>query len=150
MGSGPGAAGGPAAATDHRAYLEDLEIGVPLTTPALTLTDAHVTLYAGLAGARPPEAGRVPDLLPLCISSGLGWRVPRPPLVVLAFMGFEWRFHRPLRVGDTIRSRSVTTTKRAMREGGVVVEQREILNQLGETVQSGRLTLLVARRPAPA
>jgi len=35
-----------------------------------------------------------------------------------------------------------------MKEGGVVVEERTILNQHDEVVQSGRLTLLVAKRPA--
>jgi len=35
-----------------------------------------------------------------------------------------------------------------MKEGGVIVEERLILNQHGEVVQSGRLTLLVAKRPA--
>jgi acyl dehydratase len=43
---------------------------------------------------------------------------------------------------------SKTVTKRSMKEGGVVIEERSILNQHGETVQSGRLTLLVAKRPA--
>ena len=88
------------------------------------------------------------DLLPLCISSGLTWRVPAPPLAVMAFMGFEWRFLRTAQVGDTIRSRSRTVAKRSLREGGVVIEEREILNQRGELVQSGKITLLVARRPA--
>jgi acyl dehydratase len=69
--------------------------------------------------------------------------------VVLAFMGFEWRFLQPARIGDTIRSRSRTHSKRPMREGGIIVEERDILNQRGEIVQSGRLTLLVARRPRP-
>jgi acyl dehydratase len=107
-----------------------------------------VTLFAGATGdAAPREPGLVPDLLPLCLSSGLGWRVPRPPLAVLAFMGFEWRFVEPVRIGDTIHSVSRTLTKRSMREGGVVIEERRIVNQRGETVQSGKLTLLVARRP---
>jgi acyl dehydratase len=66
---------------------------------------------------------------------------------VLAFMGFEWRFIGPVRIGDTIRSRSRTAAKRAMRDGGVVFEEREILNQRGEVVQAGKLTLLVAKRP---
>lgn len=135
-------------------------VGEPLETPALTLTEAHVVRYAGLTGewesrttdvvaARGTEAGGrvIPDLLPLCLSSGLGWRVPRPPLVILAFMGFEWKFSFPLRIGDTIRSRSHTVAKRSMKDAGVVVEEREILNQRGEVVQSGRLTLLVAKRP---
>jgi len=141
-------------------YFEDVVVGEPVETPALTLTEAHMVRYAGLAGEWEPRStdevasrrsesgGRViPDLLPLCISSGLGWRVPKSPLAVLAFMGFEWKFSLPLRIGDTIRSRSRTVAKRSMKDGGVVVEEREILNQRGEVVQSGRLTLLVAKRP---
>lgn len=130
-------------------YFEDVEVGVPLETPGMTITEAHVALFSGLSERRPTPTGSVPDLLPLCLSSGLGWRVPQPPLAVLAFMGFEWRFHLPVRLGDTIRSRSRTVAKRAMRDGGVVFEEREIMNQHGGVVQSGRLTLLVARRPVP-
>jgi acyl dehydratase len=138
-----------AAVAPARCYFEDVEKGVPLETPGITLTAAHVTLFAGVTGdAALRESGAVPDLLPLCLSSGLGWRVPRPPLAVLAFMGFEWRFLEPVRVGDTIHSVSRTLTKRSMREGGVVIEERRIVNQRGETVQSGKLTLLVERRPA--
>lgn len=141
-------------------YFEDVVVGAGVETPGRTLTEADVVRYAGLTGewgflttdegaARRQEAGttRVPDLLPLCVSSGLGWRVPQPPLAVRAFMGFEWTFARPLTVGDTIRSRSRTAAKRAVRDGGIVVEEREILNQRDEVVQAGRLTLLVAKRP---
>ena len=113
----------------------------------MTLTEAHAALFSALSTARPGEPGAIPDLLPLCLSSGLGWRVPRPPLVVLAFMGFEWRFLSPTRVGDTIHSVSMTVAKRSMNEGGVVIEERSIVNQRGETVQCGRLTLLVASGP---
>jgi Acyl dehydratase len=134
---------------ERRCYFEDVVVGAPLDTPGLTLTEAHVAFYDGLTGGRPGERpGQVPDLLPLCISSGLGWRVPQPPLAVLAFMGFEWKFHLPLHVGDTIRSRSRTAAKRSMKEGGIIFEERDILNQRGEVVQSGRLTLLVAKRSA--
>ena len=137
-----------AAVAPVQCYFEDVEKGVPLETPGITLTPAHVALFAGATGdALPRNLGAVPDLLPLCLSSGLGWRVPRPPLAVLAFMGFEWRFIEPVRIGDTIHSVSRTLTKRRMREGGVVIEERRIVNQRGETVQSGKLTLLVARRP---
>jgi hypothetical protein len=133
----------------HRVYFEDVQTGVAFETPGMTLTETHGALYTALAASRPPDRDAVPDLLPLCLSSGLGWRVPQPPLVVLAFMGLEWRFLLRVRVGDTIRSVSTTVTKRSMREGGVVIEERKILNQRGEVVQSGRITLLVAKRPAP-
>lgn len=133
-------------------YFEDLVVGEMYETPALTVTPAHVTRFLGLTGDWPDhhrdDGTVVPGLLPLCMSSGLGFRVPGPPLAVLAFMGFEWRFLQAVHVGDTIRSRSTTLTKRAMREGGVIVESRDIYNQRGEVAQSGRLTLLVAKRPA--
>jgi len=137
------------AAAPAQCFFEDVEVNVPLETPGMTLTRAHVALFTGITGeAGPVDAETVPGLLPLCLSSGLGWRVPRPPLAVLAFMGFEWRFLAPVRIGDTIHSRSRTVTKRSMREGGVVIEERQIINQRDETVQAGKLTLLVARRPA--
>ena len=117
---------------------------------ALLRSDSVSTVRAsaGRAIGRLGLRDAVPDLIPLCLSSGLGWRVPQAPLVVLAFMGFEWRFLKPTRVGDTIHCVSTTVAKRSMKEGGVVIEERRILNQRGDLVQSGRLTLLVARRPA--
>ncbi len=138
-------AGPPA---ERRLYFEDVQMNVPLETPGMTLTETHATLFGALTSSHVTEPGAIPDLIPLCLSSGLGWRVPQPPLVVLAFMGFEWRFLKPTRVGDTIRSVSTTVAKRSMKDGGVVIEERQILNQAGEVVQSGRLTLLVAKRPA--
>jgi acyl dehydratase len=137
----------PGPVREPRCYFEDVQVGVPLETPSMTITEAHVALFAGLTDDRGRAPGLVPDLLPLCLSSGLGWRVPQAPLVVLAFMGFEWRFIGDVRIGDTIRSRSRTAAKRAMKDGGVVFEEREIVNQRSEVVQAGRLTLLVAKRP---
>ena len=123
-----------------------MQTNVPLETPGLTLTDTHAALFSSLSLSRPADPGAIPDLIPLCMSSGLGWRVPQPPLVVLAFMGFEWRFHRPTRVGDTIRSVSTTVAKRSMKEGGVVIEERSILNQRNEVVLEGLMKFLIRRR----
>jgi len=129
-------------------YFEDIEVGKVLETPAITITEAHVAMFTGLSEVRVSEPHAVQDLLPLCLSSGLGWRIPQPPTVILAFMGFDWSFMKPVRVGDTIRSSSRTVAKRLIKEGGVVIEDRRILNQRGEIIQAGKLTLLVARRPA--
>jgi acyl dehydratase len=130
-----------------RYYFEDIEVGTVVETPAMTVTQTHVTIYAGLTDDVAP-AGTVPDLLPLCLTIGLGWRVNLPPLAVMAFMGFEWQTNAPVRIGDTIHSRSRTAVKRSMREGGVVIEEREVINQRGEVVHQGRFTFLVAKRPA--
>jgi hypothetical protein len=130
-----------------RFYFEDVVLHGVLETPALTLTETHVGLYTGVSQELPVETGFVPELLPLCLTTGLGWRVPQPPLAVLAFMGFEWQVLQPVRVGDTIHSRSRTAVKRSLREGGVIVEEREVINQRGEVVNQGRFTFLVAKRP---
>ena len=134
--------------TGPRFYFEDVVLHGVVETPALTLTEAHVAMYAGLSQDPPLAPGVVPELLPLCLTTGLGWRVPQPPLAVMAFMGFEWHVLQPVRVGDTIYSRSRTAVKRSLREGGVIVEERQVINQRGEVVHRGRFTFLVAKRPA--
>src|SRR5215475_13610571 len=132
---------------ERRVYFEDVQMNVPLETSGMTLTETHAAMFGAITGTRPSDLREIPHLIPLCLSSGLGWRVPQAPLVVLAFMGLEWRFLKPARVGDTIHSVSNTVAKRSMKDGGVVIEERRILNQDGDLVQSGRLTLLVAKRP---
>ena len=132
----------------HRFYFEDVDPHAVLETPALTVTEAHVSLFTGLVQEPVAAAGVAPDLLPLCLTTGLGWRMPQPPLAVLAFLGVEWDMQHPIRVGDTIHSRSRTAVKRSLREGGYVVEEREVINQRGEVVQRGRFSFLVAKRPS--
>jgi acyl dehydratase len=135
-------------------YFEDVTVGMSVESPGRTLTETDLLQYVGLTGdwespASDAKAARLPDFLPFCVSSGLTWRLPQPPLAILAFRGFEWKFLHSVRVGDTIRCRARAEAKRAAPDGGVVVETREILNQRNEVVQSGRVTYLVARRPSP-
>jgi acyl dehydratase len=131
-------------------FFEDVELHGIRETPAITVTEAHIALYAGVTGDVAPDPGVAPNLLLLCLTTGLGWRIPQPPLAVLAFMGVEWHVDAPLQVGDTIHSRSKTVVKRAMRDGGVIIDERHVINQRGETVQHGKFTFLVAKRPAAA
>jgi hypothetical protein len=70
----------------EKTYFEDLPIDSVLVTPAITVTEGHVGLYGGVTADTVDDPTAVPDLLPLCLSTGLGWRVPKPPLAVLAFM----------------------------------------------------------------
>lgn len=132
----------------EQTYFEDLVKGEILETPGLTVTEAHVSLYRGITSEPTDDPHAVPELLPLCLATGLGWRVPRAPLAVLAFMGFEWHILEPLRVGDTIRGRSRAALRRPMREGGVVIEEHEIVDQNDRVMQRGRFTFLVAKRPS--
>jgi hypothetical protein len=119
-------------AAPSRFFFEDVVLHGVMETPAITVTRAHVALYAGVTGDGDADAPVAPELLLVCLTTGLGWRMPQPPLAVLAFMGLDWHVDAPLRVGDTI------------------IEEREVINQRGETVQHGKFTFLVARRPAAA
>ena len=129
-------------------YFDDVELGETVVTPALTLTEALVRLYQGVTGdGDGDDPTGIPPLLPLALSTGLGWRVPRPPLAVTAFLSFEWEIVHPLRVGDTIHGASRAAARRPMREGGILIEEHELVDQRGVVVQRGRFTFLVARRP---
>jgi acyl dehydratase len=128
-------------------YFEDVVVDKVQVTPAITVTETHVALYEGLTRDAPAGAGGVPDVLPLCMVIGLGWRVKDPPLVVIAFVGLDWQVMRELRVGDTVHSRSRILSKRPMRDGGLVVDERTVIDHRGEVVQQGKFTFLVAKRP---
>ena len=137
-------------------YFEDLEVGDGFESPGRTLTEADVVGYAAISGEQdcldftagedglPPL---VPDLLIMVMSSGLGFRAPAETPQVLAFMVFDLYMRLPVRVGDTIRCRIRVAGKRPMKEGGVIVERREMVNQRDEVVQEAEYKLLVARRP---
>jgi acyl dehydratase len=137
-------------------YFEDLEVGDGFETPGRTVTEADVVSYATISGeqdvldlAARQSDGRalVPELLIMVMSSGLGFRAPAETPQVLAFMVFDLHILLPVYVGDTIRCRVRVAGKRPMKDGGVVVEQRQMVNQRGDVVQESEYKLLVARRP---
>jgi acyl dehydratase len=137
-------------------YFEDLEVGDGFESPGRTVTEADVVGYATISGDQETldftagDAGLppiVPELLIMVMSSGLGFRAPAEMPQVLAFMVFDLHIHQPVRVGDTIRCRIHVAGKRPMKDGGVVVERRQMVNQHGDVVQEAEYKLLVARRP---
>src|SRR3989442_7096351 len=95
-------------------YFEDVSVEAVEETPGLTITSAHVAIYLGLTRELAEDDTAVPDLLPLAFTIGLGWRVPKPPLVVRAFMGIDWQVLRSVPVGDTIMTPAPVGAKRPM------------------------------------
>jgi acyl dehydratase len=137
-------------------YFEDLEVGDAIETPGRTITEADLVGFAAISGdhegldltvGEPGLPAVVPALLVLAATSGLGFRVPVETPQVLAFMVFDLRSHLPVRVGDTIHCRIRVAGKRPMKDAGVVIEQRQMVNQRGDVVQESEYKLLVARRP---
>jgi acyl dehydratase len=64
------------------------------------------------------------------------------------FLGLDWKFRGPIKIGDTIRVRAEVGEKKpaARLGGGLVTFNVEILNQRDETVQKGTWTVLVKMR----
>src|SRR5256712_12844342 len=106
-------------------YFEDVPLEHVEETPGLTITSAHVAIYLGLTRELADDGGAVPDVLPLCFTTGLGWRGPEPPPVVLAFMGLDWQGLRPRPGRGTNISPARGGEKRPRRGArGVVAEGR--------------------------
>ncbi len=139
-------------------YFEEMEEGLELTSPARTVTETDVVMFAGLSGDYNPlhtdaEFGRetrfgqriAHGLLGLSIASGLANRMGFIEGTAIAFMGLEWKFKAPILIGDTIAMDARVQRKRAIARlgGGVVVFAIAVKNQRGETVQEGEWSVLV-------
>jgi len=141
-------------------YFEDFEPGLEITTAGRTVTEADIVAFAGLSGDHHPlhvdaEYARTTlfgervahGLLGLSIATGLAARMGFMERTIQAFMGLEWKFRAPIKIGDTIRATlQVGQTKEMGDAGGVVVFNATIRNQRGETVQRGQWTVLIKRR----
>jgi acyl dehydratase len=140
---------------------DDLVIGDEWESPARTVTETDVVLFAGLSGdfnplhinqelsktgpfGRPVAHG----LLGLAIATGLISHAPR--MDTLAFLAIlEWKFLVPIGFGDTIRVISRVEDLQAQARGrrGIVTWHRRVVNQDSITAQEGRTQTLVRGRP---
>ena len=143
-------------------YFEEFEIGEVVETAARTVTETDVVLFAGLSGdynqlhtdvefAKGTMFGEriAHGLLGLSIASGLASRLGVIEGTAEAFTGLEWKFRRPVVIGDTIRVRLEAKRKKEMPRlgGGFVVLDVTVLNQRDETVQKGSWTVLLRSQP---
>src|SRR3990172_401500 len=106
-------------------YFEDLRIGDQFVSPGRTITEADVTLFAGLSGdynplhtdeefAKQTPFGRriAHGLLGLSMAVGLASRLGLFDGTGIGFLGLEWSFVGPIFLGDTIRARFAVEEKR--------------------------------------
>jgi acyl dehydratase len=145
-------------------YWEEWDIGAEFESPARTVTEADIVMFAGISG----------DYNPLhineeyCKTMPFGTRVAHGPLVyaiaagllfqlhlyddtLIAFLGFEkLMFTKPVKPGDTIRARIKVLEKRETSnpERGVMKRELKVLNQRDEVVQDALQAFLLKRKPA--
>jgi 3-hydroxybutyryl-CoA dehydratase len=142
----------------------ELTPGDEWESPARTITQADVVLFAGLSGdfnplhcdhhysssgpfGRPVAHG----LLVFAIATGLTSNAPR--VDTLAFLSIlEWRFLQPIHFDDTIHVISQVDSIEPQARGrrALVTWRRQILNQNGLPVQDGRTQTMVRGRSTPA
>lgn len=143
-------------------YFEEFEVGNAIETPARTVTETDVMLFAGLSGDYNPlhtNAEHAKEtmfgervahgLLGLSIASGLAARLGFAEGTAEAFTSLEWKFRGPIKIGDTLRARFEVKRKKKMSRlgGGFVIFDVVVLNQQDETVQKGAWTMLMKSAP---
>ena len=147
-------------------YFEEFRIGEMITTGDHTVSEADIMTFAELTGDNNrihtdeefskagPFGRRVAHgLLGLSLTMGLAWKTGILDGTVLAFREIdEWKFIRPVFIGDTVHAElNILETKALPRiGGGSVVISGELNNQQGETCMKGKLTVLVMSKAKEA
>ena len=133
-------------------YFEEFAVGDVTESVGRTITEADVVNFAALSGdwnlihtdaeySKAQMFGQrvAHGLLVLSIASGLAVRLGFMEDTVIAFRGLEWKFARPVFIGDTVRLRVTVDEKKEMARlgGGLVNFKLDVLNQKDEVVQRG-------------
>jgi 3-hydroxybutyryl-CoA dehydratase len=144
-------------------YFEEFEEGIELLTPARTITETDIQLFAGLAGDYTQLHTDVEfckntifgqrvahGLLGLSIASGLGARLGFIEGTAVALREVTWKFTGPIFIGDTIHLTIEVAHKKAMpRLGmGLITFDVSIVNQKDEVVQKGQWKALIQSQDA--
>ena len=144
-------------------YFEDFSVGYKLVTEKRTIMEDDIMSFAALSGDNnrihtDPEFSKTTvfgrqvahGLLGLAIASGLAWRTGILDGTVIAFREVnEWKFVKPVFIGDTIYvALEVKETKALPRiGGGSVTILLEVKNQNEEVSHRGLWTVLMMSKP---
>lgn len=142
-------------------YFEEFDIGEEFITPSRTVTEADIVNFAGISGDYNPlhtdeeyakktiHQGRIAHGgLITSIATGLLARLGLWESTSVANLGYEWKFHKAVKVGDTItvKLRIIEKKETKRKETGIIQREINILNQRGEVVVSGKSDLMVKRK----
>lgn len=154
----------PVASESRGLYLDEFTVGQSWVTPARTITESDLVLFAGFTGdynplhtdeefaSRTQFGGRIfhgPGVFSIAI--GLESRLGIKDGTALAFLGMNWNLSGPVRIGDTIRVvQTVAEIKpsRSKPDRGVVTFEVAVKNQRDETCQHGQWIVMFLSDPA--
>ncbi len=139
-------------------YFEEYQPGIQVVTQGRTITETDIVNFAGISGdynaihtdaefsKSTPFGERISHgLLGLAVATGLGMQLGFLDGTVIAFIGLEWKFKNPIKIGDTIHMTAKVKQTKAMKAmgGGFVIFDARVLNQRNEVAQQGEWTLLM-------
>ncbi len=141
-------------------YFEEIDIGREWETDGRTVTETDIVNFAAFSGdwmylhtddvmaSQGPFGGRIAHgLLGLSIAMGLMVRLGILDGTAEAFLGLEWSFTGPIRIGDTIKNKITVIEKKVSKKGkGIVGFAFRMENQRGEVVQRGTKTIMIKSR----
>lgn len=143
---------------------DDVAIGDRWTSAGRTLSEAELLQACMSSGDWHPihadeeYASRTPlkhrifqGSWGLHIATGMATAFPEMGEAVIGALGLnEWRYLKPLFVGDTVRVEVEIVGKRRTSDGrrGVIERRLTLRNQAGDVVQQGITSMLVATGPA--
>ena len=140
-------------------YFDDFSLGQTFVTRARTVTEADVVNFAGLSWdhnqlhtdkefAASTQFGKriAHGLLGVVMHAGLSYQLTEDS--ILALLELTWQFKAPICIGDTIHVEQVVQDLRESSQGdrGILTFDKKIINQKDEVVQTGKTTLLLAKR----
>ncbi|KXK15099.1 MAG: dehydratase [Chloroflexi bacterium OLB14] len=144
-------------------YFEEFTVGQVVKTLSRTVSEDAIFNFAGLTGdynqihtdaefAKTTQFGQriAHGLLGLSIATGLIMRTGYLEGTVLAFREIqEWKFIKPIFIGDTIHALLTVTEMKALPRigAGALIALVEVKNQSDEVLQKGTLNLLVLSKP---
>jgi 3-hydroxybutyryl-CoA dehydratase len=144
-------------------YFEEFSVGQKVVTEKRTMTENDIMTFAALSGDNnrihtDPEFSKTTvfgrqvahGLLGLAVASGLAWETGILDGTVIAFREInEWKFVKPVFIGDTIFVELVVRETKALPRigGGSVTITLEVKNQNEEVCHRGVWTVLMMSKP---
>ena len=145
-------------------FFEDVEVGDKGVTAGRTITEADVVSFAGLSGDYNPihtdeefckgtmfKQRIAHGALVLSVASGLFTQCEMNLFIktnLMALMGINWRFLKAVFMGDTVHVEVQIIEKKetSKADRGIIIQRRSVVNQHGDTVQEGEVTLMMRRK----
>lgn len=142
-------------------FYEDFRLGQTFKTKGRTVTETDIVNFAALSWDTNPlhtdaEFAKgtafgeriAHGMLGLVISTGLSQSLGILDDTIVAFLGLEWRFTGPVKIGDTLHMEQIVGELRETKkpDRGIIVLESKLVNQRGEVVQEGKRTVMIKRK----